>query len=221
MNEHPGIIGIKLGMTQLFHEDGSVIPCTVVQAGCRVVGKRTQERDGYNALILGWGERKPKHTSKAVRTAFEKAGTKAPRFTRELRASAEQVAAHEIGQVLKVEDIFTEGQLVDVQGRGKGHGFTGVMKRHKFKGAVATHGTHEWRRHGGSIGTNMTPGRVKLGMKMAGQHGNKIVSVLNQRVAKVIAEKQLVLIDGTVPGAPQTCVRVQGAVKKRGGKPKS
>jgi large subunit ribosomal protein L3 len=221
MNQHPGIIGIKLGMTQVFMDDGSVVPCTVVQADCRVVGKRTLEKDGYSALILGWGERKDKHTNKAERTAFEKAGTKAPKFTREMRGPAEYVAKHEIGQLIDIAEIFSVGQKVDVQGTGKGHGFTGVMKRHKFKGAHnATHGTHEWRRHGGSIGTNMTPGRVKLGMKMSGQHGNKIVSVLNQKIAKLVPEKHLVLIDGTVPGAPNSFVRVQGAVKRSGGRPK-
>lgn len=221
MNEHPGIIGIKLGMTQLFQEDGTVLPCTVVQAGCRVVGKRTLEKDGYSAIIVGLGERKDKHTSKALRTAYQKAAEqKVPRYIKELRASAEDVAQFEIGQELKVEDIFEEGQHVDVQSKSKGRGFTGVMRRHNFAGSKASHGVHEWHRHGGSIGTNMTPGRVVPGRKMAGQHGNKVISVLNQKVAKVIADKQLVLIEGSVPGAKSSLVRVQGAVKKRGGKKK-
>lgn len=219
MNEYPGIIGTKLGTTQLVKEDGTIIPCTVVQAGCYVVGKRTEEKDGYNALILGLGERKAKHSSKAMRVAAEKAGAKLARSIREVRGTAEYVAGFEVGQELKVEDIFTEGQKVDVQARSQGKGFTGVMKRHNFAGAKASHGAHEWKRHGGSIGTTTTPGRVWPGQKMAGQHGNKIVSVLNQKIAKVIPEKQLVLIAGSVPGAKQSIVRVQGAVKKLGGKP--
>ncbi|MEZ4443431.1 MAG: 50S ribosomal protein L3 [Polyangiaceae bacterium] len=221
MNTHLGIIGTKLGMTQLFLENGELLPCTVVQAGCIVVGKRTQEKDGYDAIILGLGEAKEKRTSKAVRVAFEKVGQKAPRVTRELRLDAATVAGYEIGQAVKVEDVFEEGQLVDVQGRSKGAGFQGVMKRHNFKGAKSSHGAHEWKRHGGSIGTNTTPGRVLPGKKMAGQHGNRIVSVLNQRIAKVIPEKQLILIEGVVPGSKQSIVRVQGAVKKSGGKKKA
>lgn len=219
MNEYPGIIGTKLGITELMREDGTLLPCTVIQGGCYVTGKRTLEKDGYDALILGLGERKPKRASKALKVAAEKAGTKLAQNIRELRGTAEYVAGFEIGQELKVEEIFTEGQKVDVQSRSKGSGFTGVMKRHNFSGAKASHGAHEWTRHGGSIGTTTTPGRVKPGQKMAGQHGNKTVSVLNQKIAKIIPEKQLILIEGSVPGSKQAVVRVQGAVKKMGGKP--
>ncbi len=207
-------------MAQLFTDDGTVMSCTVVQSGCVVVGKRTDEKDGYSALVLGLGEKKAKRTSKAVATAFGKVGVKPPRDVRELRLPAEQVASYEIGQTVKVEDVFTEGQLVDVQAVSKGRGFAGVMKRHNFRGTKASHGVHECHRHGGSIGTNMTPGRVLPGVKMAGQLGNVTTSVLNQRVAKIIPEKQLVLIEGSVPGSPSTVVRVQGAVKKQGGKAK-
>jgi len=220
MNKHPGIIGTKLGMTQLFLEDGNVVSCTVIQGGCRVVGKRTQDKDGYDALVLGLGERKDKHTSKAVRTAFDKVGQKPPRLVREMRAPAEYVAGFEIGQEVKVEDVFEEGQKVDVKSTSTGRGFAGVVRRYNFAGATASHGAHEWTRHGGSIGTTTTPGRVLKGRKMPGQHGNKTVSVLNQKVVKVIPEKQLVLIAGGVPGAPSSLVRVQGAVKRSGGKPK-
>lgn len=212
---------MKLGMTQLVKEDGEIVPCTVVQAGCVVVGKRTEERDGYSALVLGLGERKTKHTTKAQRTAFEKLGQKTPRHTRELRAPADYVAGFELGQVVKVEDTFSEGQLVDVQSRSKGRGFAGVMRKFNFRGAKSSHGAHEVYRHGGSIGTTTTPGRVLPGKKMPGQHGNKTCSVLNQRVAKVIPEKQLVLIEGSVPGSRNAVVRIQGAVKKSGGLRKS
>jgi len=168
--------------------------------------------------VLGLGERKEKHSTKPVVEALKKVGQTPKREIRELRASAEHAAAYEIGQEVKVDEVFSDGQFVDVQATSKGKGFAGVMKRHNFAGAKASHGVHEAKRHGGSIGTTTTPGRVLPGKKMAGQLGNKIVSVLNVRVVKVIAEKQLVLLRGGVPGAPGSLVRVQGAVKKDGGK---
>lgn len=217
MNTNPGIIGTKLGMTQVFMEDGTLLPCTVVQSGCVVVGKRTQEKDGYDAVILGLGEAKEKHLSKAQKVAYEKREQKAPRIAKEIRLSAETVASYELGQALKVEDIFEEGQWVDVQATSKGKGFQGVVKRHNFAGAKASHGAHEWMRHGGSIGMATTPGRVWPGKKMAGQMGNTTVSVLNQRIAKLDSERQLVLIRGSVPGAKSGLVRIQGAAKKKNG----
>ena len=218
MNQFPGVIGRKLGMTQIFLDDGSVVPCTVVESNIIVVGKRTLEKDGYDAIIVGSGERKEKHTTKPLAGAFKKAGVE-PRLTlRELRCPAEFAASVEVGAALKVDQIFEAGQFVDVQGTTKGRGFTGVMRRHHFSGNVRTHGTHEYRRHGGSIGTNMTPGRVKKGMKMPGQHGNKTRSVLNQKIVKVVAETNLILIHGGIPGSRNGLVFVRGAVKKRGGK---
>ncbi|MBI4705406.1 MAG: 50S ribosomal protein L3 [Deltaproteobacteria bacterium] len=218
MNQNPGIIGTKLGMTQIFAEDGTIVPCTVVRGGCVVVGKRTAERDGYSALVLGLGERKPKHASRAQVRAFEKVGQSPKKTVRELRASVEHVARFEVGQPLKVEEIFEQGQLVDVQGKSKGRGFSGVIRRWNFAAPVFTHGTHEYKRHGGSIGTNMTPGRTLPGLKMPGHYGNELVSTLSQRIAKLVPEDQLVLIEGAVPGPTGAIVRVQGAVKKRGGK---
>jgi large subunit ribosomal protein L3 len=218
MNQFPGVIGRKIGMTQIFTEDGSVVPCTVVESNISVVGKRTLEKDGYDAIIVGQGERKEKHTSKALAGTFKKANVTPRRELRELRCSAEFAASVEVGSDLKVDQLFEVGQFVDVQGTTKGRGFTGVMRRHHFSGNVRTHGTHEYRRHGGSIGTNMTPGRVKKGMKMPGQHGNKTRSVLNQKIVKVIAETNLILIHGGIPGSRNGLVFVRGAVKKRGGK---
>ena len=218
MNQFPGVIGRKLGMTQIFTEDGSVIPCTVVESSVIVVGKRTQEKDGYDAVVVGSGERKEKHTNKPLAGAFKKANVSPCRNLRELRCSSEFAASLEIGAEMKVDQLFEEGQFVDVQGVSKGRGFSGVMRRHNFKGGTRTHGTHEYRRHGGSIGTNMTPGRTRLGMGMPGQHGNKTVSVLSQKVVKVIAEQNLILIHGGIPGARNGLVFVRGAVKKRGGK---
>jgi large subunit ribosomal protein L3 len=221
MNQYPGVIGRKLGMTQIFAEDGSVIPCTVVESNAIVVGKRTKEKDGYDALIVGTGDRKDKHTNKAVAGMFKKANVPGRRTVREFRCSAEYAAGFEIGAELKVDQIFEEGQHVDVQGISRGFGFQGVVKRYHFAGNIQTHGTHEYRRHGGSIGTRMTPGRVKLGMKMPGHHGDATTSVLNQKVAKVIADQNLVLIRGGIPGSRGGLVVVRGAIKKNGGKKKA
>jgi large subunit ribosomal protein L3 len=207
-------------MTQVFAEDGTVVPCTVVETQAVVVAKRTKEKDGYDALVLGQGDRKEKRTSKAMAGVFAKAGVSAKQTLRELRAPAEFVAGFEIGTPLKVDQIFEEGQFVDVQGVTRGKGFQGVVKRYHFAGHVQTHGTHEYRRHGGSIGTRLTPGRVKLGQKMPGQMGNETKSVLNQRVVKLLPEQNLVFIHGGIPGARGALVMVRGAVKRNGGKPK-
>ncbi len=215
MNQNPGIIGRKLGMTQIFAEDGSVVPCTVVETSTFVVGKRTKEKDGYDALILGTGERKEKHTNKAVAGQFKKAGVTGRKTLREFRCSPEFAAGYELGAELKADTIFEEGQHVDVQGISRGFGFQGVVKRYHFAGNIQTHGTHEYRRHGGSIGTRMTPGRVKLGMKMPGHMGAETHSVLNQKVAKVLGEQNMILIRGGIPGARGGLVVVRGAVKKK------
>ncbi|MDF3068961.1 MAG: ribosomal protein [Polyangiaceae bacterium] len=220
MNQYPGVIGRKLGMTQIFAEDGSVIPCTVVETSTFVVGKRTKEKDGYDALIVGTGELKDKHASKAVAGQFKKAGVTGRKTVREMRCTAEFAAGYELGAELKVDAIFEEGQKVDVQATSRGFGFQGVVKRYHFAGNIQTHGTHEYRRHGGSIGTRMTPGRVKLGMKMPGHMGNETSSVLNQVVAKIVGDQNMILIRGSVPGARGGLVVVRGAVKKNGGKKK-
>jgi large subunit ribosomal protein L3 len=221
MNTYPGVFGQKIGMTQVFTEDGTVIPCTVVESKLVVVGKRTQEKDGYDALILGAGERAEKHTRKPLAGQYKKANLSPKRTLRELRCDAEFAAGFEIGAEIKLDGLFEAGQMVDVQGVSRGRGFTGVMRRWNFKGSVSSHGSHEYMRHGGSIGTNMTPGRVMPGRKMGGQHGNATVSVLNQRVVKVLPEEGLLLIRGGIPGPKNGLVFVRGAVKRRGGKPKS
>jgi len=221
MNTHPGIIGKKLGMTQFFSEDGTVVRCSVIESDLTVIGKRTQEKDGYDALIVGLGERKEKATNKALAGQYKKSGQTPKRFVRELRMPAEEVAKHEVGVKLKLDEVFAPGQFVDVQGTTRGRGFTGVMRRWSFAGAVTSHGTHEYKRHGGSIGTNMTPGRTLPGLKMPGHYGNETVSVLNLKVAKIVPEQQLLLIEGGVPGPRNGLVTVRGAVKKRGGRPKT
>ena len=218
MNTHPGIIGKKIGMTQFFSEDGNVVRCTVIQADVVVVGKRTKEKDGYDALIVGMGERKEKNTPKPLLGQYKKLGTTPKAVLRELRMSAEEVAKYEVGQPLKLDQVFEVGQFVDVQGTTRGRGFSGVMRRWNFAGQVATHGTHEYKRHGGSIGTNMTPGRTLPGLKMPGHYGHETVTVQNLKVAQIHADKNLLLIEGGVPGPRNSVVTVRGAVKKNGGK---
>jgi large subunit ribosomal protein L3 len=220
MNQHPGVIGRKVGMTQLFANDGTVVPCTVVEARPVVVMKRTPDRDGYSALVLGIGDRKPKHTSKPAGGLFAKLGVTPRRTLRELRCSADYAAGFEVGAEVRLDQVFQEGQLVDVQAFSRGRGFTGVMRRHNFSGQKSTHGTHEYKRHGGAIGTNMTPGRTLPGMGMPGQHGNQRVTVLNQRVAKVLSDEHLIFIYGGIPGAKNALVMVRGAVKAQGGIPR-
>jgi large subunit ribosomal protein L3 len=214
MNQNPGIIGTKVGMTQIFTEKGEVVRCTVVQGGGVVIGKRTLEKDGYSALIVGLGERAERHTTKPLAGAFKKAGQTPKRWVRELRCSPEHAAKFEVGGALKVEDVFEVGQYVDAQGRTRGRGFTGVLRRWNFAGSVGSHGTHEYFRHGGSIGTNMTPGRTLPGLKMPGHYGDETVSVHNLRLIKVIPEDQLLLIEGGIPGSKGQLVVVRGAVKK-------
>jgi large subunit ribosomal protein L3 len=231
MNTNLGILGQKLGMTQLFNADGNVRRVTVVEAGpCVVVRKRTVERDGYVALQLSFGQRRAKNTSKPLQGYFEKGGIPAvtstlvkngvtrevkkyPRHLKELRVSAEDAARFEVGQVISVADVLKEGQFVDVCGTSKGRGFSGVIRRHHFAGMVSTHGTHEYFRHGGSIGTNMTPGRTLPGLKMPGQHGNRRRTEQNLVVARIVPEQNLVLLEGSVPGSRGGVVTVRGAVK--------
>ncbi len=218
MNQNPGIIGTKIGMTQIFNEKGEVIRCTVVQGGGVVLGKRTLEKDGYSALIVGLGERAERHTNKPLAGAFKKAGQTPKRVVRELRCSPEYAAKYEPGQTLKVDEVFEVGQRVDAQGRSRGRGFSGVIRRWSFAGAVSSHGTHEYFRHGGSIGTNMTPGRTLPGLKMPGHYGDETVSALNLKIVKLLPEDNLILIEGAVPGPKNQVVTIRGAVKKRGGK---
>lgn len=228
MNTNPGILGKKLGCTQIFKDDGTVIPVTVVEAGpCVVVSKRTIEKDGYSALQLGFGERREKVIPKPERGHFLKHGIQGrkvvnkkgrevvyfPRVVRELRLPPEEVARFEVGQTITVSDVLKEGQYVDVTGITRGRGFSGVFRRHNFAGFVSTHGTHEYKRHGGSIGTNMTPGRTLPGLRMPGHYGNERCTILNLKVAKIIPDQNLVLIQGAVPGARNSTVLVRGAVK--------
>jgi large subunit ribosomal protein L3 len=232
MNTNLGLIGKKLGCTQIFDTNGNVARVTVVEAGpCVVVRKRTVENDGYVALQLAFGEKRAALVNKPMTGYFAKNGvapkaitnTKGkeaqvlPRTLQELRLSPEDAARFEVGQTISVADVFKEGQLVDVTGKSKGRGFAGVFKRYHFAGFVSTHGTHEYFRHGGSIGTNMTPGRTMPGKKMPGHLGNSRATVQNVRVVKVLPEQNLVLLEGSAPGSDNSLVTVRGAVKARRG----
>lgn len=217
MNTNLGLIGKKLGTSQFFTEDGEVRQVTVVAAGpCTVVGKRTKEKHGYDALQIAFGEKRAKSVTKPEAGLYAKLGVPVPKVVKEFRLSEEDCAKFEVGAQITVADVFEVGQYVDITGKSKGRGFTGVMKRHNFAGYKATHGAHEYQRHGGSIGMNMTPGRVFKGKKMAGQHGNKKVTVMNVKVAKVVPEEGLVLLEGSVPGPKGGVVTVREAIKKTG-----
>lgn len=190
-NEMAGLLGFKVGMTQVFHSDGVLSGVTVVDVtGNTVLDTRTEDgADGYNAVQVGIGTRKTNRTNRAMKGNFDKAGVEPKQFVREIRRGKDDIAAFAPGQVLNVTDVFSEGDHVDVTGTSKGSGFTGVMKRYNFKGFIRSHGTHEYFRHGGSIGTRLTPGHVLKGKKMPGQHGNARNTVQNLKVVKIDVER--------------------------------
>ena len=203
----------KIGMTQLFTESGECIPVTVLEAGPnRVVQLKTEEKDGYSAVQIGYGERRPSRTPKPERGHFEKAGVAPQRVLRESRLPAAEAAQYEVGQEIKA-DIFSEGQRVDVIGTSKGKGTAGVVKRHGMAIKRKTHGTHEAFRHAGSIGAGAYPGKVFKGHRMPGRMGNARVSAVNLEVVRVDAERGLLFLRGGVPGHPNAFLRVRPTVK--------
>ena len=215
-NQRPGIVGTKLGFTQFFTETGDVVRCTVVESNIVVLKKRTKEKDGYVALVLGMKDAKEKHLTKAQSVAFKKMGQPAKRVIKELRCSEEFAAKYEAGATMKLDEIFTVGERVDAQGTSKGRGFTGVMRRWNFAGAASsTHGTHEYKRHGGSIGTNMTPGRTLPNLKMPGHWGDELVTMQGLRLARIDVENNLLMIEGGVPGSKNGLVVVRQTAKKK------
>lgn len=209
-----GLIGKKVGMTQVFTEDGNAVPVTVVDVtSCMVVGKRTPEKDLYSAVTLGFGAIKEKNVTRAEMGNFKKAGVTPRRHLREFRVSADEAATFNAGDAVKV-DMFARGELVDVTGITKGRGFQGVMKRWNFKGALTqTRGTHEYRRHPGAIGQRKTPGRVYPQKKLPGHMGVVQVTTQNLQVVDVDAEKNLLLIKGAIPGHNDGIVYVRPSVK--------
>jgi large subunit ribosomal protein L3 len=204
----------KLGMTQVFTEAGEAVPVTVLEAGPNiVVQKKTSETDGYDAVQLGFGDRREKLFSKPEKAHFDKAGVPPRRHLAESRVTEEEIAELEPGAELKV-DLFEAGQRVDAIGTSKGRGFTGVVKRHGFAIKKRTHGTHEFFRHGGSIGAGADPGKVIKGMGMAGQHGNARVTVRNLEVMRVDADRNLLFVRGAVPGHKNGLVKIRKAVQE-------
>lgn len=206
-----GVLGTKLGMTQVWDEDGNIVPVTVVQAGpCVVTQVRSQDVDGYDAVQIAYGAIDPRKVTKPLKGHFEKAGVTPRRHLVELRTN--DAAEYELGQEIDAS-IFEAGQKVDVVGTTKGKGNAGVMKRHGFAGVSASHGQHRNHRKPGSIGGASTPARVFKGMRMAGRMGGNRNSVQNLTVQSVDAEKNLVLIKGAVPGPKGGIVLVRSAVK--------
>ena len=206
-----GIIGKKLGMTQIFAENGAVIPVTVIEAGpCVVTQKKTTETDGYNAIQVGYEDVSAKHVNKPAKGHFEKAGVQAKKHLKEFRL--EDVANYNVGDVIAA-DTFAAGEKVDVTGISKGHGYSGAVKRWGHHMLQATHGTGPIHRQVGSMGANSTPSRVFKNKKMAGQYGNEQVTVLNLEVVKVDAEKNLIAVKGAVPGAKNSIVVLRNSVK--------
>jgi large subunit ribosomal protein L3 len=206
-----GVLGTKLGMTQVFSDEGKIVPVTVVAAGpCVVTAVRTPGTDGYSAVQLGYGEIDPRRVTKPVAGHFAKAGLTPRRYLVELRT--DDADQYTLGQELTAE-TFGAGDLVDVTGRSKGKGTAGVMKRYGFKGLGASHGTQRKHRSPGSIGGCATPGRVFKGMKMAGRMGNARTTVPRLTVHAVDAERGLLLIKGAVPGPRGSLVLVRSAAK--------
>jgi large subunit ribosomal protein L3 len=211
MAEAKGILGTKLGMTQIFTEDSRAVPVTVIQAGpCTVTQVRTSARDGYEGVQLAYAELGRDRATKPLAGHFEKAGAKPSRHLVELRT--DDASGYQLGQTITV-DIFAKGEHTDVVGVSKGKGFAGTMKRHGFSGLGAAHGTERKHRSPGSIGACATPSRVFKGTRMAGQMGNERVTVLNLEVVEADPERNLLLLRGAVPGPTGGLVMVRSSVK--------
>jgi len=214
-----GIIGKKIGMTKVF-VNGKTIPVTVIQAGpCNVAYTRTQEKDGYNAVALAFGERKEKNTPKPLLAIFKKANIKPAKVIKEFPLKDGETV--EPGQEIRIENVFEKGDLVDITGKSKGRGFTSVMKRWDFAGFPKSHG-HRYHRAVGSIGCRTEPGRVWKTKRMAGHYGNETVTVIGLEVVDIIPEKNVILVKGSVPDAPNSTVFLKQSViaDRRKGKSK-
>jgi large subunit ribosomal protein L3 len=203
----PGIIGRKIGMTSVYSAEGKATPCTVIEAGpCVVTQVKTQDRDGYEAIQLGFGERKEKNTPNALKGHFKKANTTPKSRLVEFKGFD---SALTLGDIVDVA-LFEEGEYVGVVGTSKGKGFQGVVKRHGFAGVgQATHGQHNRLRAPGSIGACSYPARVFKGMRMAGQMGNKRVKMENLQVLKVMTDKNLLIVKGSIPGPKGSTVTIE------------
>ena len=210
-----GILGTKLGMTQVFDADNRVVPVTVVQAGpCTVTQVKTSDTDGYTAIQLAFGSRRPKRVTKPIKGHLAKAGIESARTLVELRLD-ESDELPELGATIAV-DVFAAGEAIDVVGTSKGKGYAGVMKRHNFSGMGDGHGIKRKNRHPGAVGACATPGRTFRGMRMAGRMGGERVTIQNLEVVSVDTEHGLLLVKGALPGSNGSIVLVKSAVK--GGK---
>lgn len=204
-----GLIGKKIGMTSIYDANGKSVPCTVIEAGpCVVTQVRSKEKDGYDAIQLAFDEKKEKHTTKAERGHYAKAGITPKKVLAEF-TRFEPGHQKQFGDILKV-DIFLEGEYIDVVGISKGKGFQGVVKRHHFNGVgEATHGQHNRLRAPGSVGASSWPSRVMKGLRMAGRMGGDRVKVINLQVMKIILDKNLILVKGSVPGHNGSYVKIE------------
>ncbi len=200
-----GIIGKKVGMTTIFNAEGQAVPCTLIEAGpCVVTQVRTEEKDGYTAIQLGYGEKKEKNTSRSLVGHFKKAGTTPKRKLVEFKEFEKE---YSLGETIRVEDVFVEGDFLDVTGNSKGRGFQGVVKRHGFAGVGGqTHGQHNRGRHPGSIGACSFPSRVFKGVRMGGRMGNTRTTIQNLKVLKVLTEQNLIVVNGSIPGAKNSYI---------------
>ena len=206
-----GLIGKKIGMTQIFDEKGNVIPVTVIECGpCVVAQKKTAENDGYDAIQLGFMDAKAKHMTKAEQGHFEKNGLQLKKHLKEFRY--EDCSKYNVGDVITV-DTFAAGEKVDITGMTKGHGYSGVVKRWNCHKLRMTHGVGPVHRQPGSMGANSSPSRIFKNKKMAGQYGNEQVTVQNLKVVKIDSEKNLIAVKGAVPGAKNGIVFVRDSVK--------
>jgi large subunit ribosomal protein L3 len=208
----PGIIGKKIGMTSVFGPDGASIACTVIEAGpCVVTQVKNLETDGYRAVQLAFGEKKEKNTTKAAIGHFKKAGTTPKRDVAEFRDFRQEYDGMvELGKEIRVQDVFVEGYFVDAVGTSKGKGFQGVVKRHHFSGVGgATHGQHNRLRAPGSMGNASFASRVPKGKRLAGRMGGDRVKLDNLRIVKIIADQNVVIVSGSVPGAKNSTVILQ------------
>jgi large subunit ribosomal protein L3 len=217
-NFRTGLMGKKLGMTQLFNEQGNRVGVTIVHAGsCVVVGKRTPEKDGYAAIRIGYGEKPMRLCKKPELGEISKLqGVAPPRRIREIRLEAAQLGDYEVGAKIPLSKVFKPGTYVDVIGQSKGKGFQGVIKRHHMAASVNSHGSHEFFRHGGSIGCRLTPGRVHKGKRMTGHMGDERCTVQNLVLVGVNDTEGLLLIQGAVPGGKNGLVVVRNAKKRTG-----
>lgn len=210
-----GLLGRKLGMTQVFHEDGTALGVTALAIGpCVVTGVRTPDKHGYAAVQLGFDEKPQRLVSRPEAGFFKKNNLEKPlRHLREVRLPDGEVANYAVGTEVKPTDVFKAGDVVDVVGYSKGKGYQGVMKRHRMSAFRATHGTHEFFRHGGSIGCRLTPGRVHKGKRMSGRMGGVKTTASDLVVVRIYEDKNVVLVKGAVPGPRNGLVLLKGSMK--------